>query len=37
MRAYQDHKGGASALAAYVMTHTNFELYSDITTFRKTF
>ena len=37
MRAYQDHKGGASALAAYVATHTNFELYSDITTFRKTF
>ena len=37
MRAYQDHKGGASALAAYVMTHTNFELYSDITRFRKMF
>ena len=37
MRAYQDHKGGASALAAYVATHTNFELYNDIMGFRKTF
>ena len=37
MRAYQDHKGGAPALAAYVVAHTNFELYNDITRFRKMF
>ena len=35
MRAYKNHHGGAADLAAYVVTHTNFELYNDVITFWK--
>ncbi|MHB8252199.1 MAG: hypothetical protein ACYDEV_00510 [Acidiferrobacter sp.] len=37
MRAYQDHRGGSAGLAAYVVAHTNLEVYSDIQAFKQTY